>query len=246
MRARQRQVRRVAGAGRMHAPCVGRCACGAPSARLRPTRRCRQAGKYFKVKERKSCLTTELRAGTVTFLTARPPASSGPRSAVRPQPQRPRSGLLECAPERGACARRWHTSSPSTHPLSRRPEGRAPQQTARCGQRALGGGPPPRSASAGRAHHNSPVVRCRGPTSPMTACGRTSTASRTRATMRAWCRPLAPDAEALGACLQPLHALACSPLAPAAREPGLAAASELGARPRAVPGRGRRACGAAW
>jgi hypothetical protein len=242
VRARQRQVRRVAGAGRMHAPCVGRCARAAPSPRPRPPPRCRQAGKYFKVKERKSCLTTELRAGTVTFLTARPPDPSGSWSAVRPQPLRPRSGLLLCPPERGACARRWHTSSPSTRPSSRRPEGRAQQQTARCGRRALGGGPRPRTASAGRAHQNCPVGRRRGPTSPMTACGRTSTASRTRATMRAWWRPLgARHLRRPGSCLRPRR-----PLAPPAREPGLLVAGGLGARPRAASGRGRRACGAAW
>jgi hypothetical protein len=31
--------------------------------------RCMQVGRYFKVKERRSTLTTELRSGLVTFLT---------------------------------------------------------------------------------------------------------------------------------------------------------------------------------
>jgi xanthine/uracil/vitamin C permease (AzgA family) len=30
-----------------------------------------QVGRFFKIKERKTCFSTELRAGTVTFLTVR-------------------------------------------------------------------------------------------------------------------------------------------------------------------------------
>ncbi len=41
-----------------------------------------QVGKYFQLKERKSTFTTELRAGTVTFLTVRQPASLPRRARV--------------------------------------------------------------------------------------------------------------------------------------------------------------------